>query len=126
MAAVAALALRQYFSRGAILGSKQGCRAITDIVMGHTFHINKSQRQHGLDLLQCLNLCLLVHAEHDGVIRRSQVWTHTVLHLIHKTGIVGDLAMAVAMGLQVEQGEPSMDGGLGNAGVGGQGADAII
>ena len=32
--------------------------------------------------------------------------------------------MAVAMGLQVEQREPSIDGGLGNAGVWGPGADA--
>ena len=32
--------------------------------------------------------------------------------------------MAGALGLQVESLEPSMDGGLGNAGLGGQGADA--
>ena len=62
-----------------------------------------SQRQHRLRSLQCLDLRLLIYAEHDRMIRWIQVQTHNVLHLIHKEGIVGNLEMAVAMGLQVEQ-----------------------
>jgi len=36
------------------------------------------------------------------------------MHLIHKAGVVGELEVAVAMGLQVEHLEPPMDGGLGD------------
>ena len=95
----AVLALRQDFPGDTIQDSKQGCRAVTDSIMSHPFHSAQSQRQHRLGSLQCLDLCLLVHAEHDGVIRWIQVRTHNVLHLIHKEGIVGDLEMTLAMGL---------------------------
>ena len=40
--------------------------------MGRSFHIAESQRQHGLSSSQCLDLRLLIYAEHHGVIRRSQ------------------------------------------------------
>ena len=55
------------------------------------------------------------------MIRWTQVQPCNVLHLIHKVGIVGNFEMAVAMGLQVEQLEPSVNGGLPDAGVPGQG-----
>ena len=85
---MATLALRQYFPRDTIPGGKQGCGAIgeqlgrTDIVMGHTFHSAQCQRQHGLGSLQCLDLRLLVHTEHDGVIRWIQVEPYDVLYLV--------------------------------------------
>ena len=50
--------------------------------------------------------------------------THNVLHRIPQVRIVGGVAMAVAPGLQVGRLQPSVGGGLGDAGVLGQGADA--
>ena len=52
--------------------------------------------QHGLDSLQCLELYLLVSTEHDRGSRWIQVQAYSVLHLIHKVGIVGDLETAWA------------------------------
>ena len=42
---------------------------MTVIIMGYSFHIAQSQRQHGSGSLQCLDLRLLIYAEHHGVIR---------------------------------------------------------
>ena len=120
---MATLALRQYFPRDTIPSGKQGCGAITDIVMVHTFHSAQCQRQHGLGSLQCLDLRLLVHTEHDGVIRWIQVEPYDVLYLIYKVGIVGDLEVAVVVGLQVKQLKPPVDSGLGDASVTGPGTD---
>ncbi|KKZ10212.1 MAG: hypothetical protein TE42_10615 [Candidatus Synechococcus spongiarum SP3] len=47
--------------------------------------------QHGLDSLQCLDLRLLVSTEHDRGSRWIQVRAYSVLHLIHKVGIVVEL-----------------------------------
>ena len=47
--------------------------------------------------------------------------TGTVLHLMHKKGVVGDLELAVAVGLSVKQLKPPMDSGLGNTSGCGQG-----
>ena len=73
LVAVAAFALRQHFPGGTIQGGKQRCGAVTNRVMGHTFHSAQAQRQHRLGPLQCLDFCLLVYAEHDDMIRRPQV-----------------------------------------------------
>ncbi|HBP52893.1 MAG TPA: hypothetical protein DD643_00395 [Synechococcus sp. UBA8638] len=43
LAPVPMLTLRQHFPRGYIQSSKQGCGAVTDSFMGHTFHIAQSQ-----------------------------------------------------------------------------------
>jgi len=71
--------------------------------MGHTFPNAQSQRRQRLASLQCLAWCLLVSTEQDRVIRCSPLQTHNVLHLIHNAGVGGDLATAVAMGLQAQQ-----------------------
>jgi len=84
--AVPTLALRQHFARGHLQGGQQGCRTVTDIVMDDAFHSAQSQWQRCLSSLQCLDLCLLIYAEHDGVVQWIQVQTHNVLHLIHKGG----------------------------------------
>ena len=39
----------------------------------NAFHSAQSQRQHRLGSLQCLDLCLLIYTEHDGVIRWFQI-----------------------------------------------------
>ena len=91
--------------------------------MIHSFHIAQSQRQHGSGSLQCLDLGLLIYAEHYGVIRRSQVQIYNVMHLIHKRRIVGNLEMTLPMGLEMKQLEPAMDRGIGNTPLLCQGTD---
>jgi len=62
------LALGQHFAGRYIQDGKQGCRAVTNIIMGHTFHMAQSQGYHGLDSLQCLDLHLLIYTEHDNMV----------------------------------------------------------
>ncbi len=71
------LALGQHLAGRYIQGSKQGCGAVTNIIMGHTFHIPSPKGGMGWVL--------------------SSAWIN-VMHLIHKEGVIGNLEMPVAMG----------------------------
>src|SRR6266849_8490147 len=51
-----------------IQGSKQCARAMALVVMGLTFRNSGPQWQNGLRAVQCLNLTLFIHAEHQSLV----------------------------------------------------------
>ena len=58
--AVARFALGQHRSGGDVESGKQGRGAVSDIVVGDSFHIAESHGQNRLGAIQSLNLRLLV------------------------------------------------------------------
>jgi hypothetical protein len=57
---------------------------MADIIVGDSFQITQSHGQHRLRPAQRLDLRLLVHGQHHGVIRMVQAQAHNVAHLLHK------------------------------------------
>ena len=98
--AVARLAVGEDGSGGDVESGKERGGAMADIIVGDAFQITQSQGQHRLRPAQRLDLRFLVHGQHHGVIRRVQVETHDVAHLLHKKGIGGELEGFAAMRLE--------------------------
>lgn len=85
-----------------------------------------AQRQHRLVLANAWICLFSVCAEHDGIsgALRCRPTVSCALSTKKRSKIIADLATASAMGLQIEQPEPSMDDGLGNTRVISPGTDA--
>ena len=74
-----------------IQGGEQGRGAVTDVVVGALLGVTGLHRQRLLGPVQSLDLTLLVHAQHDRVVRGCQVETDHVGHLGLQFGIGGEL-----------------------------------
>ena len=66
------LALGHHFPGGDIQRREEGGGAVPLVVVRHPFHVSQSQGQQGLTAFQRLDLTLLVHAQHHGVLG----WIH--------------------------------------------------
>ena len=62
------LALGHHCTGGHVQGGKQGGGAVALVVVGNPFHVAQTQRQQRLTSFQRLDLALLVHAQHQGVL----------------------------------------------------------
>jgi hypothetical protein len=62
--------------------------------------------------LQRLNLRLLVHAQHDGALRRVEIEADDVADLVNEQRVFGKLPRPLAMGLQPERPPDPRDRGL--------------
>ena len=67
---VACFALRQDGPGGDVKSGKEGCGAMANVVVGHSFDVSKSHGQHRLGPVEGLNLALLIDREHNRVVRR--------------------------------------------------------
>jgi hypothetical protein len=81
---------------------KQGPGPVAPIVMAAALRLAGSHRQQRLRAVQGLNLGLLVDAQHHGPIRRIEVETYDIAHLIDKQRILGQLEGFRSMRLQAE------------------------
>src|SRR5271157_978610 len=70
--------------------------------MGHGSATPFLDWQSRLSAIQCLDLALLIDAENDCLLRRIQVQTHHVGHLLQKLRIARQLEGLRAMGLQLQ------------------------
>ena len=70
---------------------KQCGRTVPLVVVGHGGSPARLQRQAGLRAIQCLNLTLLVAAQHQGVFWGIQVKTHDGFQFLGEARIVADL-----------------------------------
>jgi len=70
--------------------------------MGHRADPAGLERQAGLGAVQCLDLALLVHAQHHGLLGRVEVQAHDVDELLLEPRVARDLA-----GLHQVRFEPS-------------------
>ena len=113
-------ALRQDLARGDIQGGKQGGSPVANVVVGHPFEVAKANRQERLRSLERLHLALLIDTEHQGLVRRIEIQTDDVMHLVHEEGIGGQLEGLLPMRLQAEQREVALHLALGNPGFLGQ------
>src|SRR5216684_2490929 len=119
--AVTRLAQRGDCASEYVEGCKQSGGAVAKVIMSHAFDVTQPHWQHRLSAFQSLNLALLVHAQHQGVVWWVEVESHDVAHFLHKERIGGELKAGAAVGLQAEQLEVAPDGALGNPGLrGGQ------
>lgn len=58
--AMTPLALDEHLAGGNVEGGRQG-GAVPDIVVGHPLDVAQPQRQHGLGVVQGLDLAFLIH-----------------------------------------------------------------
>ena len=65
--------------------------AVSDVVMGAPLGRTGFHRQRRLGAVQCLNLGLLVHTQHDCVLRRRQIEPHDVGDLRGQLRVGGEL-----------------------------------
>src|SRR6185437_15602163 len=85
------LAFGEHCTGGNVQRGKQGCRSVTDIVMGHALDITETHWQDGLSAIQCLNLAFLIDAQYQRMIGRVEIKSGNVPHLFDEERIVGEL-----------------------------------
>ena len=88
------------FSLQHIQRRKQGGRTMPHIVMRQRATAALFHRQSGLDSVQRLNLALLIHAQHHGLVGWVQIQANHVRQLLDKGRIAGQFKGADAMRLQ--------------------------
>ncbi len=71
--AMARLALRNHRTIQYIQGRKQRRGTVTFVIVGDTFDVSQSRRQHRLSSFQGLTLAFFVHRQNQSVGRRIQV-----------------------------------------------------
>lgn len=121
---MALLALTDDLAASDVQGGEQCGGAMSDVIMGDTFDIAQPHGQYGLGTVQCLYLGFLIDAQDHGVVRWVEVEPDDVAHFFDEEGIVGDLEVALAMRLDTEEIEPTLDGAFGHARLLGHGAYA--
>ena len=121
---MALLALGDDLSGDDVEGGEQGGGAVTDVIVGYPFDVAQPHRQHRLGAVERLDLGFLVDTEHDGVVGRVEIEADDIAHLLDEEGVVGELEVALAVGLDGEQTEPALHGALGDAALLGHGAHA--
>ena len=84
---------------GDLQGGEQGGGAVSDVVVGEPLGQPRLHRQHRLSAVQRLDLGLLVHAEHDRVLRWRQVQPDDVDDLGFQLGSVENLNVSALQGL---------------------------
>jgi len=123
---VASLALGDHFTVGDIERGKQRGGAVTDVVVGDAFDVTESHGQHRLGPVERLHLGLFIDTQDHGVIGRVEIQTHDVAHLLNEEGVIGELEVALSMGLNAEQGEPALHGTFRHPGMLGHRAHAPV
>ena len=124
LVAMALLALGDDLSGGDVgTCGEQGGGAVTDVIVGDPFDVAQPHRQHRLGAVERLDLGFLVDTQHDGVVGRVEIEADDIAHLLDEEGVVGELEVALAVGLDGER-LPALHGALGDAALLGHGAHA--
>jgi glutamine synthetase-like protein len=71
----------------AFQGGEQRGRAVTLVIMAAPLDLTRPHRQQRLGAIDCLDLGLLINAEHEGVVGRVDVEADDVAHLVDKQRI---------------------------------------
>ena len=93
-------------------GGKQRRRSVAFVVMSHRAAASLLQGQPGLGPVQSLNLALLVHAEHDGLLRRVEIEADHIGELLQELRISGQLECLDPVRLEVVAPPDVVDGRL--------------
>src|SRR5271155_2627331 len=81
-------------------GCEQGGRSVPLVIMGHRSGAALLHRQPGLGAVERLDLAFFVDRQDHGVRRRIDVETDDVAQPVDEFGVLGELELANAVGLQ--------------------------
>src|ERR1700730_942494 len=95
-------------------------RATPLVVMRSSLWSAWAHRQKRLRTVQSLNLCLLIHTQHQCVVWRVKVEAHDVAHLLDKQRVGGKLERLAPVRLQPESSPDAADRTLAKPGTLGQ------
>ena len=112
---VPAIALADDLALQNFQGGEQTGGAIALVVVGHRAQTPFLHGQPRLGAVQSLDLGLLVHAQHQGLVGRIQVQPHHVGQLLQKLGIARELEALRAVRLQLVAAPDVADRGLAHA-----------
>src|ERR1700720_2281309 len=96
-------ALTDHRSRGDVQRSEEAGGAMALVIVSLTLNLAGPHRKDRLATAQRLNLTLLIHAQHQRMMRRVHVQADDVSHLVDQQGIVGLLKGLAAMRTQPER-----------------------
>src|SRR6185369_11444934 len=122
--AMAGLALSEDRAIEHIEGRKQRRRSMAHIVVRDALDVSKAHRQKRMRALEGLALALLVDAQHQGVLRRTQVKANDVAQLLDEERIGRELEGLAAMRLKPEELEVAMNARGRDLRLGGHGTHA--
>src|SRR5271156_5236614 len=80
---------------------KQGCGAMPFVVMGEGAASSRFERQPRLGAIQRLNLTLLVHAKHHGILRWREIDADHIGELLNEFGITRKFKAFAQVGLEL-------------------------
>jgi len=98
---VAGAAAAAHLPGGHVQSGEQGGGSVPDIVVCPALDLAGPHRQERLGAVQRLNLGLLIDAQHHRFFRRVQVETHHVANLGDQLGVLAELEVAAAKGLDL-------------------------
>src|ERR1700676_4981909 len=124
--AMAWFALGEHPPVGDVEGGKQCGSSVAVIIMRDAFDIAKSKGQYRLGALKGLDLALLIDAQHQGLVRRIEVQTDDVTHLLDKEGVGGELEAFASVRLHSEESQVALHAALRHAGFRRQAAHAPV
>ena len=81
----------EHLARRDVESGVEACGPVAVVVVGPPLHLARPQRQHRLGAVEGLDLRLLVHREHHGVVRRVEVEPDDVHDLLGEAGVLADL-----------------------------------
>ncbi len=112
LVAVAAVQLADHGAVGDVEGGEQAGGAVPGVVVGAPLGHAGHHRQHRLGPVQGLYLGLLVHAEHDRLLRRVVVEADDVDDLLHEQRVGAQLEPVDEVRLEAELAPDPADRGL--------------
>src|SRR6266567_1267479 len=86
--------------------------AVTFVVMGAALDLSGTHGQQRRGAVERLDLALLVHAEHQRAVRRSEIQAHNVAHLVDEQRVAAELEGLGAMRREREGPPDAADGRL--------------
>src|ERR1019366_243343 len=120
--AMTTMQLSQHAAAGHVESSEQNGGAVALVIVAAAFDLSGAHGQQRRGALQCLNLALLVHAQHQGTVGRMEVEADDVANFVDKQRVAAQLESVAAMGLQRKSAPDPADAALAEAGRLGQGA----
>src|SRR4051794_29727436 len=87
--AMAVLARANHLTIENVECGEKSCGAVALVIVSLTLRQAGPQREYWGSPIQCLNLALLIHTQHQRAFGRVQVQTHYISHFLFEAGIIG-------------------------------------
>jgi len=106
------IALADHLARSYFQGRKERGRSVTLVIVRQGSTATLFDWQSRLCPVQGLNLALLIHAQHQGFLRRIEIETHHVGQLLQKLRISGKFEILGSVWLKMMTLPDAIDGGF--------------